>query len=231
MQNFIITCWAERHIMEVFDLVIGVIALIPVVYLVYSRVIRKRHKIDFNIGNVGLARVISPNPSHNEKLAMVINGVTLVNSGPEPVTPKDIFLRYKFGRRFESSSDSVPTGTVQGEESVVMANNSTRIFIAWNNFRDELLKKRVLQQGETIAGCTVFYLDVSVAKYRDVSGFVLHVNDYSGRHSKHKLQISPAWYKGIEKGIALVDAPVREIDGIISWEGITIGKQSAQPSK
>ena len=65
--------------MEMFGLVIGVIALIPVAYLVYTRVIRKRHKIDFNVRNIGLARVISPNANHNEKLALVINGLKLVN--------------------------------------------------------------------------------------------------------------------------------------------------------
>lgn len=212
--------------MELLGLVIGVIGLIPVAYLVYSRVIRKSHKIDVNIGNVGLARVISPNSSHNEKLALVTYGVTLVNSSPGPVTPKDIFLRYRFGRMLEASSDSVPTGTVQGKESVVMANASDRIIIAWNNLRDVLLQRRVLQQGETIAGSAVFFLDVPVDQYREVSGCVLHVRDYSGGHSKHKLPMGPGWHEGVEKGIVLVDAPVREIGGIISWEGIEIGKQS-----
>lgn len=213
--------------MELFVIVIGVIGLIPVAYLVYSRVIRKSHKVDVNVGNVSLARVISANPSHNEKLALVTYGVTLVNSGPDPVTPKDISLRYRFGRRLEASSNSVPTGTVQGKESVVMANASDRIIIAWNNLRDALLQRRVLQKGETITGSAVFFLDAPVDQYREVSGCVLHVRDYSGRQSKHKLPMGPGWHKGIEKGIVLVDSPVREIGGIISWEGIAIGKQSA----
>lgn len=214
--------------MELFGLVLGIIGLIPVAYFVYVRVVRKSHKIDVDVGNVSLNRVISPNPSHNEKLALVTYGMTLINSGPDPVTPKDIFLRYRFRRRLEASLESVPTGTVQGKESVVMANASDRIIIAWNNFRDTLLQRRVLQQGETITGSAVFYLDVPVAQYRDVSGFVLHVHDFSGRHSKHKLTMGPGRHMGIEKGIVLVDVPVSEVGGIVSWEGITIGKKSAQ---
>ena len=212
--------------MEILGIVIGVIGLIPIAYFVYSRVFRKSHKIDVNVGNVNLARVISPNPNHNEKLALVTYGMTLVNSGPDPVTPKDIFLRYRFGRVLEASSDSVPTGTVQGKESVVMANASDRIIIAWNNLRDSLLHCRVLQQGETITGSAIFFLDVPVDQYREVSDCVLHVRDYSGRQSKHKVPMGPGWHEAIDKGIVLVDAPVREIDGIISWEGIAIGKQS-----
>ena len=88
--------------MEGFGLVIGVIALIPVAYFIYSRAIRKSHKIDVNVGNVSLAIVISTNPNHDEKLALVTYGVTLVNSSPDPVTPKDIFLRYRFGRKLEA---------------------------------------------------------------------------------------------------------------------------------
>ena len=211
--------------MELLALTIGVVGLIPVAYFIYSRVIQKSHKIDVNVGNVSLAIVISPNPNHDEKLALITYGMTLINSSPDPVTPKDIFLRYRFGRKLEASAESVPTGTVQGKESVVITNASDRIFIAWNNFHDVLLQRRVLQQGETLTGSAVFYLDVPVAQYREVSCFELHVNDYSGRHSKHKLLIDTGWYKGIEKEFVLVDSPVREIDGIISWEGITIGKQ------
>ena len=212
--------------MELIGLVIGVIGLIPVVYLVYSRVIRKSHKIDVNVGNVSLPRVISPNLNHNEKLALITYGVTLVNSGPDPVTPKDIFLRYRFGRILEASSESVPTGTVQGKESIVMANPLDRIIIAWNNLREALVDRHVLQQGETIYGSTVFFLDVPVEQYREVSDCVLHVRDYSRGHSKHKLPVGPGWHEGIEKGIVLVDAPVLEIGGIISWEGIATGNQS-----
>ena len=214
--------------MELLGLVIGVIGLIPVAYFVHSRVVRKRHKIDFNVGNVSLARVISANPSHNEKLALVTCGVTLVNSGPDPVTLKDIVLRYRFGRGIrQARAEAIPTGTVQGKESVVMANASDRIIIAWNNLRDALLQRRVLQQGETIAGSAVFFLDAPVDRYREVSGCVLLVRDYSGRQSKHKLPMGPGCHTGIEKGIALVDAPVREVGGIIAWEGIGIGKESA----
>jgi hypothetical protein len=213
--------------MELPGLLIGVIGLVPVAYFAYTRLIQKSHKIDINVGNVSLARVISPNPSHNEKLALVIYGLTLVNSGPDPVTPKDIFLRYRFRKKLEASMDSIPTGAIQGKESVVMTNASDRIIVAWNNLRDALLERRVLQKGETISGSAVFFLDAPVDQYLKVTDCMLHIRDYSGRHSKHKLPIGPGWHSGIEKGIVLVDAPACYIGGIISWEGIAIGKQKA----
>ncbi len=89
------------------------------------------------------------------------------------------------------------------------------------------MQRRVLQQGETMAGSAIFFLDAPVDQYRQVSGCALHIHDYSGRQSKHKLPLEPSWYKGIEKGIILIDAPVREVDGILSWEGIAIGKHLA----
>ncbi len=213
-------------------IVIAGLGLIPVAYFVYSRVLRKRHKIDFNHGNVTLARVVSLNPSHNEKLALVTCGLTFVNSGPDPVTLKEVLLRYRFGRhRFgrkrEADLAAVPTGRVEGKQAVVMANASDRVVIAWTNLRDTLLQRRVLQPGETINGSGIFFLETPVDRYREVSRCVLIVRDYSGGQSRHSLSVEPGWYKGMEKGIALVDAPVREDQGIVSWEGITIAKGSA----
>lgn len=211
--------------MELLALIIGAIGLIPIGYFIHSRAIRKRHKIDINIGNVSLSRIISPNPSHNEKLALITYGLTLVNSGPDSVTLKEIVLRYRFGRTLEASMDSLPTGTVHGKDSVAMTNASDRIIIAWNNLRDALLKRPVLQQGETISGSAVFFLEAPVDQYLKVTDCKLHVKDYSGWNSEHKLPMGPGWHAGIEKGFVLVDAPVRDIGVVIGWEGIALEKE------
>ena len=136
---------AEKHNMELLSIIIGVLGLIPISYFVYSRVIRKSHKIDVDVGNVSLARVISSNASHNEKLALVTYGVTLVNSGPDPVTLKDIFLRYRFRRKFEVSLNSIPTGKIQGKESVVMANASDRIIIYYADLGIRGIQRRKIR--------------------------------------------------------------------------------------
>ena len=69
--------------MEWVVIVLGLLGLVPVAYLVYSRVIRRRHRVDFQVGNVSLARVVSANPRHHDKLAFVTYGLTFVNSGPD----------------------------------------------------------------------------------------------------------------------------------------------------
>jgi hypothetical protein len=206
-------------------LAIGIIGLIPVAYFVYSRLIRKSHRIDVEVGNVILTRVISRDERHNEKLAVVVCGLTLVNSAPAPVTPKDVILRYRFGRRLKANLDSIQTGMIGGKESMVMANASDRIVVVWHNLREALLQHRVLQQGETVSGSAIFFLDAPSDQYRQISGCVLHICDYSGRKSKHTLPIGAMWTSGIEKEIVLVDAPIREVDGTIIWEGIELTRR------
>lgn len=213
--------------MELLVLVVSIIGLIPVAYLVHSRVIRKRHKIDFEVGNVSLARVVSSNPQRNEKLALVTYGMTFVNTGPDPVTLKEVVLRYDFDGIREARAEAVPTGHVHGKESVAMANASDRIILAWHNLRDALAQRHSLSTGGISSGSAIFFLDVPVDRYRDVAKCVLVVTDYSGGKSRHKLAVRPAWYGGIEKGFSLVDAPVREVGGVIDWEGILVGKTSA----
>ena len=213
--------------MELLVLVVSILGLIPVAYLVHSRVIRKRHKIDFEVGNVSLARVVSPSPQRNDKLALVTYGVTFVSIGPDPVTLKEVVLRYHFDGTREARAEAVLTGHVHGKESVAMANASDRIILAWHNLRDVLVQRHVLSTGGTSSGSAIFVLDAPVDRYRDVARCTLIVTDYSGRKSRHKLAVGPGWYTGIEKGISLVDAPVREVAGIIDWQGIVVGKTSA----
>ena len=173
--------------MELLAFVIGVIGLIPVAYLVHSRVIRKRHKVDFNVGNVTFARVVSPDLQRNDKLALVAYGLTFVNAGPDPVTLKEVTLRYRFGRNREARAEAVRTGNVHGKESVAMANDSDTIVLAWNNLRDVLVERRLLSTGGTASGSAIFLLEAPVDRYRDVTNCTLLVTDYSGRNTKAAL--------------------------------------------
>ncbi len=82
--------------MEMAGLLVGILGLIgltPVVYFIYDRHIRKRHSIDFGVGNIGLVRVISANQHHDEKLALVISSLSLTNFNADPITLKEVTLR------------------------------------------------------------------------------------------------------------------------------------------
>ena len=214
--------------MDLLGAIAAIVSVITGGYLMYTRWLRKRHKIDFNVGNVSLVRVVSPDPMRNEKLALVTYGLTFVNLGPDPVTLKEVVLQYRFGRRKETNLAAVPTGSVNGQPSVVMAIGADRIVMAWSNLRDELSRKQVIQTGEITDGSGIFFLDAPVDRYREVSGYVLVVRDHSGGESRHPLIDGPEWYNGMAKGAVLVDAPARENLGVISWTGITIGQIPAE---
>ena len=192
--------------MEWVGLAVGILTLVPVAYFLYSRIIRRRHRVDFQVANVSLARVVSPNPRHHDKLALVTYGLTFVNSGPDPVTLKEVLLRYRFETTREAHAEVIPTGNVHGKTSVAMTNGSDKIILAWSDLRDALLKRNVLPRGGTISGSAVFFLDAPVDRYRDVSRCALLVRDYSGNESRHTLPLGQTGYNGIERGMVLVDA-------------------------
>ncbi len=57
------------------------------------------------------------------------------------MTVKDVVLRYRFEGLKEAGAESLPTGIIQGKPSVVMANASDPIIIAWRNLRDVLVQR------------------------------------------------------------------------------------------
>jgi len=212
--------------MEIAVLIIGILGLLPVCYWIYTSFIRKPHSIDFQVGNVSFVRIVSPNPTRNEKLALMIYSLAFVNTGTRPFTLKKIVLLYRFeGTRREAESISIPTGIVDGKKSVALTSPQERIIIAWENLHETLTKRGVLHQGEVIRGNVVFLLDAPVHRLREVSELTLMIKDYLRRKSTHKLTLDSKWYQEHEKGFFLVDAPLKENDGNISWDDITIKKK------
>ena len=65
--------------MNIALLVIGIVGLVPVGYFIYTTYIRKPHLIDFEMKNVALVRVVSPNKNRDGKLALIIYSLEFVN--------------------------------------------------------------------------------------------------------------------------------------------------------
>ena len=108
--------------MEMIGIALAAIAAVPALGWLYVRTIGKRHTIDFHHGNMSLAKVVSTNPRHNDKLALVTVGLTFTNGGPHPLTIKDVVLQYKFRGKKKAELVRVSTGSVQGDECVLTVN-------------------------------------------------------------------------------------------------------------
>ncbi len=198
----------------------------PVGYFIYTTYVRKPHSIDFEIGNVALVRVASPNKNRDGKLALVIYSLAFVNTGPAPLTLKKVSLAYTFqGQKCQVELTDVPTGTVDGVEAIALANTKDKIMIAWTNLRNILSQDIPLQPGAVLKGSAFFLLDVPISCLRDISDYSLLVGDYSGRHSTHKLTPDDRWYQAHEKNFSLMDTPVMKTGDQIHWQGVTLTTQ------
>ena len=206
--------------------ILGLIALVPVFYWIYSRFIRKPHSIDFEIGNIGLVRVASQDRNRDGKPALIIYSLAFINTGPSSLTVKKVLLEYRFqGKKRQPELTAVPTGTIDGEEYIAQTNGIDTVVIAWTNLHETLSKNTPLQPGEVLKGSAVFLLDVPISRMRDISDYVLLSRDYSGGRSAHKLTPKARWYQAHEKGFSLVDEPVAMTGDQIHWQGVTVATQ------
>ena len=92
-------------------LVAGLAGVAMFGYFIYDRYLAIKHKISIDFGNVVFARIISKAKERNEKLALIMVDLKVINAGPKAVTLKDICLNYEFeGKRLESKPYPIPTG-------------------------------------------------------------------------------------------------------------------------
>ena len=212
--------------MEIAVLIIGILGLIPVGYLIYTTFIRTPHSIDFELGNVALVRVASPNQNRDGKAALVVYSLAFVNTGPSSLTLKQVSLAYRVGGRMRQAElTDVPVGIVDGVKAVALANSKHQIMIAWTNLRETLSQNVPLQPGAVLNGSAVFLLDVPISRLRHISDYSLLVRDYSGGRSTHKLTAQDGWYQAHENNFSLMDAPVTKTGEEIHWQGITLTTQ------
>lgn len=187
--------------MEIALLVIAILGLVPVGHFIYKRLIRKPHSVDFEVGNVTLARVASPDKNRDERLALILYSLALVNSGSNPVTLKNVLIKYRFeGKKRQSELISIPIGTVDGVEAIALTNGKDQIIVAWANLREALVKGNSLQLGEALKGSAVFLLDAPISRLREVSDYTLVVRDYSGGTAPTICRQSLAGIKDTKRG-------------------------------
>jgi len=67
-------------------MIVGLLALIPVGFFVYDRFFRLPHKVNVDHGNVGFTRVLSKTEQRNEKLALMVYDLKVINYHSNPIT-------------------------------------------------------------------------------------------------------------------------------------------------
>ncbi len=214
------------------EIIIGIVsaflAVIPIAYFLYTHYVRKAHSIRFDVGNVAVVRVASPHESRNARPALLIYSLAFVNEAPDALTMREVNLTFRFqGAKRQATLLNIPTGKIDGVETVALANSRDNILIGgWKNLREALTENTMLQPGGVLKASAAFLLDVPLDRVNEISHYTIAIHGYSGRSSKHKLVPQSNWYDLSKRGFSLVDAPVIKTQDKIHWEGITVTSES-----
>ena len=79
-------------------IILGFIAIIPVLFFLYDRFIKQKHTVDIESGNVSFHRILSLSESRNNKLALMLFGLKIINTSNSNVTLKSLELSYGDGK-------------------------------------------------------------------------------------------------------------------------------------
>ena len=169
--------------------------------------------------------MISEVPERNERLVLMVHDLEIINSSKEPYTLKDIVLQYvdHEGSNKEAQPYSIPVGKIKERQAIAMTNGIDTVVVSWVNISQRIANKPILQPGEVLSGSIIFVLDASKDLMRELKLFRILVKDYMGNETEHEDSTENSWYQSVDKGFALVDAPVLEKEEVICWEGVELG--------
>ena len=206
-------------------ILIGLIALIPVVFFLYDRFFRHKHKIHVEHGNIGFCRMVSNEKSRNDKLVLMVHGLKIVNVSKETYTLKEIALKYadKSGTKNEARDYNIPTGIIEEWQAIVITNVIDQVVIRWNSITEIISKHQTLQPGQIVGGSVLFILDAAVEQMRDLKELNIVIRDYSDNITVCAIVEIESLYTSVDKGFTVVDAPAYKKSDTIMWQGIKLG--------
>jgi hypothetical protein len=207
-------------------IIIGLLTLIPVGFFVYDRFLKLPHAVSVEHGNVRFARIISKTDQRNEKLALLVYDLKVINTHSNPITIKEILLRYSDGENIkECRPYSIPTGEIEGKQAIAMSNSKDQIVIAWENIWDKVISSNIVPPGGILRGSALFILAMPVDHAHDIKSLSLVVRDFNANESEHISHVQDKWLEAIQNNFSLIDARVKKVGDNIEWEGISISSK------
>jgi hypothetical protein len=224
-------------------IILGLIAIIPVLFILYDRYIKQKHTVEIESGNVRFHRIISLSESRNNKLALMLFGLKIINTSTSNVTLKSLELSYGDGKNNKKAEPYLlPTVKVNDKESIVTPwlvpptptieppwivppNDMDYIVLMGDHIWKKICLHNVLIPSEVVIGMAVFILETPIENVDEIKHLSLIIRDYNGNETIHPTEIKDNWKIQLGfRGPLLIDAPIdRETDEKLpTWKGLKI---------
>lgn len=199
----------QKRIMAIITvLIIGALSLIPVYFLVKDRFLRKGFDFDFSFKNLTIIPILSPNQRINNKIAICIYALNIVNKNTFDTTIKRIELFVKHNNRtLKTHLYNVATGKLSNGDNAVILNNGIDniILMKWVNINQKIIAKDILSSGGILNGSAVFIIEEQTINPKDVSEVKVVIYDYLENKSSKTLDIDQSVFKGLDKNFKIID--------------------------
>ena len=193
---------------EIIIIGIGILALIPVYYLIKDKLKRKGFDFDFSYENLTIIPITSSNKRINSKIAICVYCMDIVNKNTFDTTIKKIDLVFKYHNKIlKTHLYNVATGSLLNGDKAVLLNNGIDniILMKWSNINERIISKKVLSSGGIFSGSGVFIIEEQISNLRDVSELRLAIYDYLGNKSTRVIRIDQSMFTGSQKRFKVID--------------------------
>ena len=194
---------------EIAFLVVGIIALIPIGYLLWEKYRSKSHQFEFSSKNILFARFVCPHNAKDENIGLLFYGLRILNSSKENLTVKRVLLHYTVdGIEHSTESHVIITGTISAPQRkknidaiIVKIGGNNIVLMDWSNLRTDIGEYKVLSPGEVLSGSALFVLNFdNLDKISKMENVKIIVIDYNGRKTTHPILIEKHWIKAAHDG-------------------------------
>lgn len=193
---------------EIIIIISGMLALIPVYFLVIEKLKRKGFDFDFSYKNLTIIPITSSNKRINNKIAICVYSMDIVNKNTFDTTVKkiDLVLRYH-NKILKTYLYNVATGSLLNGDKAVLLNNGIDniILMNWSNINERIISKKVLSSGGIFSGSAVFIVEKQMSNLQDISELKLVIYDYLGNKSSKVIHIDQSMFTGSRKRFKVID--------------------------
>jgi len=193
---------------ETITIIIGILALIPVYFLIKEKLKRKGFDFDSSYKDLTIIPITSSNKRVNSKIAICIYNIDIVNKNTFDTTVKKIDLVLKYhNKMLKTYLYNVATGSLLNGDKAVLLNNGIDniILMKWSNINERIISKKVLSSGGIFSGSAVFIVEKQISNLQDISELKLVIYDYLGNKSSKVIHIDQSMFTGSQKRFKVID--------------------------